>query len=209
MYKINNNIPGWNGRQILNILAELSHLVPENGRILELGALFGRSTYALGHNKKPSVELHVVEIWPTILLSNHTEVNYHDSHCGEDELRLLESKIKQNPGRLEGQDFYELWKYWTQGIPNLHSVRGFTTAPNDHYPDFDFIFHDAGHSYDDVYNDLDHWLPKLKPDGIIVIDDYDRGSFSGLCDAVDKFVEENNLQTQMVTGRNILLKRKE
>jgi len=205
--KINRNIPGWNGKEILEVIANFASKVPENGNILELGALFGRSTYALGHNKPESVSLHVIEIWPNIMLANHQTVNFHDGTCGEEEKKMIADKIKKDPDRLESDDFFELWKMWTDGISNLHSYKAFTSLPNMNFPMFDFIFHDAGHSYHDVYTDLNHWLPKLKDDGVIIIDDYDRVQFSDLCRAVDQFIEEEKLKFEMVTPRNILLKR--
>ena len=79
--------------------------------------------------------------------------------------------------------------------------------PNLEFPMIDFIFHDAGHDYENVYNDLYHWFPKLKQEGIIIIDDYDP-QFPELIKAVDEFVAEQNLHTEMVTHRNILLRRK-
>ena len=92
MYKINMSIPGWNGKKILEIIAAFSSRVPENGNILELGALFGRTTYAIGHNKPASVTLHSLDIWPTILFSNHTEYWFHDEKCGEEETNAIVSR---------------------------------------------------------------------------------------------------------------------
>lgn len=207
-YKINTSIPGWNGSEILYKLAEYASKVPENGHILELGALFGRSTYALGHNKHESVRLYVFELWPTLFLDNHKVIDYHDGRCSMEYLTMIKSKYKSDPDRLEGDDFYKLWQHFTSEIPNLHSYIGRTTDPNDNYPMMDLIFHDAGHTAKDLQEDLSHWLPKLKPDGIIIIDDYERFNFSDLCDGVDSFVSEHNLSTEMVTGRNILLRRK-
>lgn len=206
--KHNINIPGWNGNEILNVIGEYAAAVPENGNILELGALFGRSTYSLGHNKKDSVKLTSIDIWSDILMKNHVAVNYHDGHTGPDELKLMLSKIVPDPDRIPGESFYELWKEYTTGIVNNEGIRSDTGLPNTSFPDFDFIFHDAAHDFRGVYSDLVHWFPKLKHNGVLIIDDYERSHFSGLCDAVDKFVKECDLQTEMVTGRNILLKRK-
>lgn len=206
--KINLNIPGWNNIEILQVLGQYAAQVPDSGNILELGALFGRSTYVLGHNKKPSVKLNVIEIWPTIYLENHKQTNFHDDKCGEQEGKLLLSRIKSDPDRLESNDFYSLWKIYTQGIPNLYGHKTFTNIPSQDFPMMDLIFHDAGHSYEDVYNDLNHWFPRLKHDGVIIIDDYDRIGFPDLCRAVDQFIGEQNLSYELVTRRNILLKRK-
>ena len=203
--KHNINIPGWNGQEILDILGDCAANIRDDGAILELGALFGRSTYTLGHNKKDSVTLTTIDIWPTVLPENHLSVNYHDGECGEEELALLKSKLKN--GRLEGGDFYELWKEYTKGIINNTSIRDYTTIPNSDFPMFDFIYHDADHTYERVYGDLTHWLPKLKPNGFIIVDDYEATHFPGVVLAVDQFAAENNFKLRMVTPRNAFLRR--
>jgi len=204
--KHNIKIPGWNGQHILDILGRYASEVEEGGTIIELGALFGRSTYTLGHNKKDSVELITIDLWPTILLENHLTVNYHDGECGEEELALVTSKIKDN--KLDGLDFYNLWKEYTKGIIKNIGIRSRTSLSNANFPDADFIFHDAAHNYKDVYADLVHWFPKLKKEGVLILDDYENVQFPELVKAVDQYVNENDLYTEMVTGRNILLRRK-
>lgn len=47
---------------------------------------------------------------------------------------------------------------------------------------------DAGHDYENVYNDLNHWWPKLKNNGILILDDYDNILFPELVQAVDQFI---------------------
>lgn len=204
---INQNIPGWNGFEILEQLAKFAAEVPENGAILELGALFGRSTYALGWNKQVNVALHVIDCWDTIYLSDHEGKYIHDNKGGEIEKQMIIDRFKSDPNRLDSADYYNLWKEWTSGISNLFSYKNHTSIDNKNFPMMDLIFHDAGHSYEDVYNDLVHWFPKLKSNGLIIVDDYDRIDFSDLCSAVDRFIEENNLSCEMITSRNILLRR--
>lgn len=207
MYNIDLNIPGWNGEEILKIISDYSSKVPSNGNILELGALFGRTTYAIGHNKLESVVLHSIDIWGTLEMKYFTQTYFHDKFCSQEATQLIDSRMKKNPDRLEGLDFFALWKYWTKGISNLIPYRSRTLLPNEHFPMMDIIIHDAGHSFEDVYNDLVHWFPKLLPEGIIIIDDYENVQFPGVVAAVDKFVNENKLKTEMVTYRNILLRR--
>ena len=203
--KINENIPGWNDIHILNVLAKCASDVPENGNILEIGALFGRSTYALGHNKRDSVKLTTIDIWTQIDLQYHKDVYFHDRKSSGYELSLLESKLIN--GGLSEESTEWLWKEYTKGIVNNIGVKNKSSMPNEDFPMMDLIFHDAEHNYEDVYFDLNHWLPKLKDDGILIVDDYDMVNFPGVCKAVDQVVAENNLKTEMVTHRNILLKR--
>lgn len=208
MYKKNLRIPGWNGEDILNVLGKYSSEIQQGGKILELGALFGRTTYTLGHNKPESIPLITIDIWPDLLYEHHQITWFHDRKCGIEEMALVDNLKTTNPDRLTGDNFYNLWKHFTDGIPNLTGIRALTSISNNDFPMFDLIVHDAGHDYKSVHDDLVHWFPKLKFTGSLIIDDYERGNFPELCDAVNKFVNENNLYTEMVTSRNILLRRR-
>lgn len=201
-------IPGWNTRNTLTVLAGYASAVPENGTILELGGFFGRTSYTLGMAKLPSVKLITVDWWRTYHLRDFVDIELHDNQCGFESLRLIEQHTRFNPDRIEGDDFLSLWKHYTRDIINNEYIRSNTSLCNLNFPLIDFIYHDAGHSYDEVYSDLNHWFPKLKDTGICILDDYMHHQFPGLVTAVDQFVSENNLYTEMVTERNILLRRK-
>jgi hypothetical protein len=67
------------------------------------------------------------------------------------------------------------------------------------FPDeyFGFIYIDAGHSYNNVYNDLLSWYPKLKNGGFLVGDDYaimynpTEGEY-GVVQAIEDFIIDHN-----------------
>jgi hypothetical protein len=50
----------------------------------------------------------------------------------------------------------------------------------------DLVFIDAGHSFEDVKQDIQAWLPKVKPGGILGGDDYHPKSWPGVVKAVDE-----------------------
>lgn len=52
---------------------------------------------------------------------------------------------------------------------------------------FDVIYIDGAHDYESVKNDIQHWLPKLKSDGIICGDDYTSG-WPGVIQAIKETV---------------------
>jgi len=58
----------------------------------------------------------------------------------------------------------------------------------------DFIFIDASHEYEDVKNDVLHWVLKLKKGCIISGDDYGNPFFPGVKTAVDEIFGKNNIQ---------------
>ena len=48
----------------------------------------------------------------------------------------------------------------------------------------DFVFIDAGHSYEDVSADIKAWLPKVKPGGVLAGHDYSESHWYGVVQAV-------------------------
>ncbi len=56
---------------------------------------------------------------------------------------------------------------------------------------FDFVYLDANHDYDFILSDLKAWFPKVKNQGILFGDDYNRPY--GVNKAVAEFAYENKL----------------
>ena len=52
--------------------------------------------------------------------------------------------------------------------------------------DFDMIFLDAMHDYENVKADIARWWPRVKHDGIMAFHDYGHGDFPGVKQAVDE-----------------------
>lgn len=207
--KLNQAIPGWNREDIQTYLAELVSGLPADAQILEIGALFGRTSYVLAHNKPATATLTTIDPWMTYHLAHFVETTIHDNYCSPENRALIEAHITKDPDRIEGDDFFKLWKHFVGDAPNVNPVREFSPVTNREWPMFDFIYHDGPHHKDDVYKDLCFWFPKLKPGAVLTMDDYDKRQFAGLCEAVDTYVAENDLQTRMIGPRNIEIKRKE
>lgn len=73
--------------------------------------------------------------------------------------------------------------------PNAKVIRQYTTAPEvlESIPDgsIDLVFIDADHSYNGVRADIDEWLTKVRPGGIICGHDY-CDDFPGVIEAVNE-----------------------
>lgn len=73
--------------------------------------------------------------------------------------------------------------------PNATVIRDYTTAPEvlDSIPagSIDLVFIDADHSYTGARADIDAWLTKIRPGGIICGHDY-CNDFPGVMEAVDE-----------------------
>lgn len=58
--------------------------------------------------------------------------------------------------------------------------------------ELDFVFIDAGHTYEDVKSDLESWFEKVRPGGIVAGDDY-TPMFPGVMKAVDEFFKDKKV----------------
>lgn len=63
----------------------------------------------------------------------------------------------------------------------------------------DFVFIDADHSYDAVYNDIVSFYDKVKVNGIISGHDFNMGSVN---QAVKDYIQKNNLDVELSTLEN-------
>lgn len=52
--------------------------------------------------------------------------------------------------------------------------------------DFDLIFLDAMHTYEDVKADIERWWPRVRVGGLMVFHDYGHSAFPGVKQAVDE-----------------------
>lgn len=63
----------------------------------------------------------------------------------------------------------------------------------------DLVYIDAGHDYQDVYNDLNTSYSKVKRGGFICGHDYVAPRFEGVIRAVNQFCSEKNLSINLLT----------
>lgn len=68
----------------------------------------------------------------------------------------------------------------------MYRMTSAAAAPKFEDASLDFVFIDAGHGYDDVKEDLDLWVRKVKPGGVIIGHDYAPNTFPGVVKAVDE-----------------------
>ena len=62
----------------------------------------------------------------------------------------------------------------------------------------DFVFLDGGHNYETVLNDLNCCKEVLENNGTILCDDYDLSFAPGVKKAIDKFVQENSYNCEII-----------
>jgi|SRR5580700_683848 predicted O-methyltransferase YrrM len=69
----------------------------------------------------------------------------------------------------------------------------------------DFVYIDAGHEEEDVYDDLIHWWPLVTPGGIMAGDDFDLAWVGVVC-AVNRFAKKRGLTIRTIDSKWMLQK---
>lgn len=143
-------IDGWMNPKELEFLAENAS---KHTKIAEIGSWMGRSTCALLANTLGKV--YAIDTW------NGTS----------------SEAIHRNILKDKGENFlYNSFLANTCGFSNLIPVRSTSAEAAVKFAQegvqFDMIFIDAAHDYENVKADIEAWLPLLAPDGIFCGHDY-------------------------------------
>ena len=86
---------------------------------------------------------------------------------------------------------------------NIHLIKGNSNLllKKMDMSQIDYVFLDGGHAYETVKNDLHYSKPVLENDGTILCDDYNLSQAPGVKKAIDEFVNENNLKSEIIFER--------
>jgi hypothetical protein len=78
--------------------------------------------------------------------------------------------------------------------PRVHILRTVSANAALKVPsDLDLVFIDANHTYEDCLVDINAWLPKIRPGGILAGDDYNKKRFPGVCRVVNECLPERKI----------------
>ena len=147
MYDI--NIPGQVSEFQLQAIETVASLIPANGAFVEVGALFGRSSYCWAKSVPASARVFSVDPWER-----------------NDGVKSLEAAHGIKYG-------IEQFKEYTKDCDNLTAMQGY--SPND-FTDWsmpiDGYYEDAVHTNPILRQNLDFWVSHLKPGGVVCGDDY-------------------------------------
>lgn len=162
------SIPGWSTEtdqgELLKVILQY---LDDDLKIAEIGVYQGRQT----------------AMWNTILMNSNKKYEYY----AIDNFLNLE------------QINFEYFGNYEKTLENLEPIKdkvfiikNDSLLESEKYEDeyFDIIYIDASHQYEDVRNDIKHWYPKLKYNGIICGDDYIAG-WPGVVQAVDEYFKGN------------------
>ena len=102
---------------------------------------------------------------------------------------------KQNPYSLKA--VRDLLKKFEK---NVHLIQGNSNKVLNKMDmsKIDYVFLDGGHEYNTVKNDLDNCIEVIKKGGTVLCDDYNLGSAPGVKEAIDEFVNKNQLNVDIL-----------
>jgi len=112
--------------------------------------------------------------------------------------------LKQDPYSIEAVT-YLLKKFKN----NIHLIEGNSNQllKKMDMSKIDYVFLDGGHAYETVKNDLRYSKPVLDNNGTILCDDYNLSHAPGVKQAIDEFVAENNLKSEIIFERFVKIEK--
>ena len=147
--------------------------LPNDSKMIEIGSWLGRSiTYFVVESKiqNKNIDCFCVDIWEP-----YAEINNHSIFQDDGAYKTFISNIKRVS-------------------ESITPIRGKSLDICNNFEDnyFDFIFIDASHDYQNVYDDIKNWYPKLKKNCIIGGHDY--YYTNEVAKAVDDFFGKSNIK---------------
>ncbi|XDA96885.1 class I SAM-dependent methyltransferase [Sulfitobacter sp. LCG007] len=150
--KVNCSIPRTMTMAGLHYLGRLARSVPENGTIVEVGPLYGSSTWVLRHNSHPSVKIFSLDTW--------------------DPQPWIERRL---PDALPfGKDAY---LHYIRDCENVEPIQGWSPQSVAETWDrpIDMFFDDATHGDPGFSANMNFFLPFVRDDGVLCGDDFASG----------------------------------
>lgn len=126
----------------------------DNSHFVEVGSWLGRSSCFMGveiHNSNYNIKFDCVDTWKGSI-----------EHKSSDEI-------------IYGTLYRDFLKNIEPVKHIINPIRTTSIEASKTYDDntLDFVFIDASHEYNDVLDDISHWLPKVKIGGCLAGHDYD------------------------------------
>ncbi|MDP3122552.1 class I SAM-dependent methyltransferase [Polynucleobacter sp.] len=154
--QVNHKIPRTMTLEGLCYLGAMAKLVPENGIIVEVGPLYGSSTWVLAKNAHPSVKIFSIDTW-------------------QDEPWVQSFRLKKYPDAPPLS--IDAFKRYTEDCTNIYPIQGWApdvvSASWDNK--IDLFFDDASHGNPGLQNNLNFFKSHLNNKYIICGDDYSSG----------------------------------
>lgn len=154
----------------------------QDGSFLEIGVLGGSTLLGIYNTcKKQNIKVYGVDPWENVPNLN----GFSKDQVGEawwDESNQRRKKLREHLQNIISTHSLD--------IKLFHNVSE-AIVNNFNNESIDCIHVDGSHSYEGVSNDMKLFWPKLKPSGLMLMDDYQH-DWPEVVQAVDEFIEGNN-----------------
>lgn len=174
MEHIHQNIDGWfDFENFYSFIVDIFDEKKE-GKFVEVGTWMGKSASHMAveiANSQKNIKFYCVDTWQG-------------------------SPEHQNDEAVRTNTLYDVFLKNIEPVKEyIIPIRDTSEMASQQFEDesLDFIFIDAGHTYEDVKNDIRNWYPKLKENGFISGHDFSETAWPGVVMAVTEFANENNL----------------
>jgi SAM-dependent methyltransferase len=164
-------IDGW--FQYEQFYTQMVGRLPYGAKVVEVGCWMGKSTACLAQLCKASAKdivVYAVDTWQGSNEETHREII---AKLAEKEMTLRDMFDQNMTMCGVSREILPL---------QMTSIEASSLLQD---KSIDFVMLDASHTYPDVKQDIEHWLPKIKKGGIISGDDY-CPSWQGVVDAVNE-----------------------
>lgn len=190
------DIPGWTCVDILQLYAEWAQgdLLPDDSRdeplIVEVGVAYGRSFAFLATVMRPAARLVAVDTFSKHLGRQSLPPDVYAAMRERGSPRdVFERNVQDATGRVCGNEdallvqrlsFGHLQSYDLHAMPSVDAAKLYADKS------VDAVFIDADHTWQACKADIQAWLPKVKPGGMLAGHDYSRNNHPGVVSAVDE-----------------------
>ena len=166
------DIPGWTCKDTLALYAELADTLDGDAKVVEVGVAYGRSFAFLVTVMRPSVNLFAVDVFKEYMGGQNLP---------PDVYALMKSYGTPREAFLRNMELHVPKGYFV--TVQSESVRAAAKFPD---AGCDAVFIDADHLYLPCKADIEAWLPKIKPGGILAGHDYSPRHHPGVVSAVNE-----------------------
>lgn len=162
----------------------------DNTIFCEIGTFKGASAVFLGQKIKQNnknIKVVCVDLWPSP--SEIEKFSHLGAGQGEESVKINrqgESLMQEFVNHVNDCNLQD-----TLFPLRTHSVYAASLFPDNY---FSFVFIDAGHSKEQVINDINAWLPKVKSGGVLAGHDY----YGHTKDGVDEVLGQQNILEEKV-----------
>lgn len=195
MFEKSTDVPGWG--DATELFSRIIPNLPANARLLEIGCGLGKSTWAILDNMKPGMSLSIIDSFE---YNDDRQYVWNELVRCEviDEFSLEKQIVLKQLITTNNQ--YDIFMHVIQHhanfklIDNVYKMRSRTYTELGLCSQYDFVFIDGGHRYQNVLNELNYFNNST----VITGDDYVSFECLGVAAAVDQVAVATNKNLSIV-----------